>query len=205
MKSKRLAIIGSQQLGIQLKNLAEQSSNYKFVGFFDDFNTGVNIIGTTKEIEKHYKKSFDEIIIGIGYKHLELKDSIFLSLKEQIPFATIIHPTAIVDSSAIIYPGTVVYPGCIIDKNVIIESNNLLNLGCIISHDTVCGRTNYISPGVVISGFVKIGCGNFIGSNCTIIDSIIIGNKNVIGSASNIISNINNNSKVIGNPAKIIV
>jgi len=55
-----------------------------------------------------------------------------------------------------------------------------------------------------ICGQVNIGKLTFIGANSTIIQKIKIGINCIVGAGSVIIHNINNNSKVVGNPGRII-
>ena len=57
------------------------------------------------------------IVIAIGYKHMKFRDSLFAQFYSKIPFATIIHKSCLINSSAKIKQGSVIYPGCIIDKN----------------------------------------------------------------------------------------
>jgi FlaA1/EpsC-like NDP-sugar epimerase len=76
---KTLAIIGSGDLGQQIAYYAISDNHYDKVIFFDDFATTKNvngflIVGNSDSIEKEFLlKSFDELIIGIGYKHLEIR------------------------------------------------------------------------------------------------------------------------------------
>ena len=72
---KKLAIIGSGDLGIQIAHYASSNMGYKVVGFFDDYAkkgsvvNGISVLGKLSEIKTIYSNSvFDEIVIGIGYK-----------------------------------------------------------------------------------------------------------------------------------------
>ena len=49
-----------------------------------------------------------------------------------------------------------------------------------------------------------MGESSFIGANSTIIQTIEVGKECIIGAGSVVIRNINSNTKVVGNPAKII-
>jgi len=54
-------------------------------------------------------------------------------------------------------------------------------------------------------GGVEIGDSNYFGVKSTILQNIKIGNKNIIGGASLVINDIEDNSKVIGIPAKLYI
>lgn len=202
MNKKRLAILGAGALGKQILNIAKQTNQFEFVGFFDDYNSGKDIIGKSDKILQYNSSRFDELIVGIGYKHLVERERFYNDLLNEISFATVIHPSCLIDPSAIIGKGCVLYPGCIIDECVNISPNNVINLGTIISHECSIGFSNFISPGAVLCGCVQLGNCNFIGASTTIIDHIIIGNNNHIGAGSLISKNHGHNLKIKGVPAK---
>jgi sugar O-acyltransferase (sialic acid O-acetyltransferase NeuD family) len=178
--------------------------------FFDDFSNesqinGMEILGKTASIEKAFSENiFDEIIIGFGYKHLEVKKKFFDNLKSKIPFAKIIHSSCWIDKSATIEEGCIIYPGCLIDANAVIKSNTVLNIGCTIAHDSTVGPHCFLSPRVAVAGFVTINEQCFIGINSTIIDSISINGKTRIGGATVVIKSIEKSGLYVGNPAKFI-
>ncbi len=210
MVESRLVIVGAGELGLQLLNLANNSlEKFHIVGFFDDTKdlgdrvSEIPIIGHLNEIESLYENGFyDKLVIAIGYKNMNLRESLLMRFDKRIPFATLIHKSCLINSTANILEGSVLYPGCIIDKNVNIGRNVLLNLGVTVAHDTSIGDNSFVAPRVAVSGFVKIGKNCFIGTNATIIDNIIIGDNVQIGAGSVLIKTIGNGLRVFGNPAK---
>lgn len=207
---KTLAIIGSGDLGQQLAHYALSDLHYSNVVFFDDFSkektvNDIPVIGKTTDVEKAFKlKQFDELIIGIGYKHLAEKKIIFEKFQTKIPFGRIIHSTALVDSTAIIERGTVIYPGCIVDAQAVIKENTVLNIGCAIAHDTLIGSHSFLSPRVAIAGFTTIEEQCFLGINSTIIDNINITAKTQIGAGSLVIKSIDKKGLYAGSPVRFI-
>lgn len=207
---KTLAIIGSGDLGQQIANYALSDNHYGKVVFFDDFtneksiNT-IPVIGKTADVEKAFElKKFDELLIGIGYKHLAVKKELFEKFNNKIPFGRIIHSTSWVDVTAIIEKGAVIYPGCIIDAKARIKENTVLNLGCTIAHDTYIGAHSFLSPRVAIAGFVKVEEQCVLGINSTIIDNINISSNTQIGAGSLVIKSIEKKGLYVGNPARFI-
>ena len=76
---KRLAIIGSGDLGQLITHHANTDNHYNIIGFFDDFkNTNdfvdsYPILGCIDDVEKLFKRQFfDHIIVAIGYNHMIL-------------------------------------------------------------------------------------------------------------------------------------
>src|ERR1051325_9899258 len=106
---KRLAIIGSGDLGLQIAHHSNAIGIYKTVGFFDDYaargssKAGLPVLGTLEDVTPVFEKGvFDSLMIGIGYKHLEVRGKIFNRFKGKIPYASIIHPSSYVDASCTI-------------------------------------------------------------------------------------------------------
>ncbi|MEJ5051260.1 acetyltransferase [Chryseobacterium culicis] len=208
---KRIAIIGSGHLGQQILYHIQTDTDDKVVGFFDDFqekgNTVKNlpILGGKEEITNIFQQDiFDEIIIAIGYKHLEFKKQVFETFKNKIPFYTFIHSTSYIDPSATIGEGSVIYPNCMIDQNVNIGDNVLMNISCTIAHDSWVGNHCFLSPSVAVAGFVSISELCILGINSTIIDNINISEKVQLGGGSVVIKNISESGLYVGNPVRFI-
>lgn len=208
---KRIAIIGSGELGQQFSHHIHQDTEDKVVAFFDEFlekGTLINkipIIGGNGDVISEYgKNSFDAILIAIGYKHMSFRKQIYDDLKDKIPFHTFIHSTVYVDKSAKIGSGSVIYPGCIIDQRVKIGENVLLNISETIAHDAKIGNHSFLSSCTAIAGFANIGEQCIIGINSTIIDNINIVSKTQIGAGTVVINNIENPGLYVGNPARFV-
>jgi len=206
---KKLAIIGSGDLGQQIAYHSLNDNHYDVVGFFNDFlpkGTVVNdlsILGGQEDIKRLFNlKVFDVLMIGIGYKHFRERAFLFELYKESIPFGTIVHSSAYVDLSCSIGQGVIIYPGCILDMNVIIEDNVLLNAGCVIAHDTIIGRHSFLSPAVKIAGFVKINRSVSLGIGTIIIDNLKIGENIRTGAGAVVVKDLIESGLYIGIPAK---
>jgi sugar O-acyltransferase (sialic acid O-acetyltransferase NeuD family) len=208
--SKTLAIIGSGHLGQQIAHYAITDGHYANVVFFDDFATetqanGYAILGNSNAVEKEFEnRSFDELIIGIGYKHLHVRQQLFNRFSDTIPFGTIIHSSCWVDATATVEVGCVIYPSCTIDAHVIIGKNTILNVACTIAHDTKIGNHCFLSPRVALAGFISIEEQCIIGINATIIDNISIVSNTQIGGGTVVIENITQNGLYVGNPQRFI-
>lgn len=207
---KTLAIVGSGDLGQQIAYYAISDNHYDKVIFFDDFTdkksvNGFLIAGNSNSIEKEFLlKSFDELIIGIGYKHLEIRKKMYERFDGKIPLGTIIHSSSWLDKSSKIGVGVVIYPRCSIDANVIIENNTVINIGCTVAHDTRIGNHCFLSPRVAVAGFVHVEEQCILGINSTIIDNIKIIEKTQIGGGAVVIKNIDNAGLYVGNPTKFV-
>jgi sugar O-acyltransferase (sialic acid O-acetyltransferase NeuD family) len=208
--SKKLAILGSGHLGQQIAHFAISDNHYDEIYFYDDFNNDENVHGfkilgdSTKIIADFTNNIFDELIIAIGYNHLEKRKYFYESFKGKIPLGKIIHSQAWVDATAIIQEGCVLYPRCCIDANVKIKANTIINLSVTISHDTTVGKHCFIAPNVALAGFVNINEMCNIGINTTIIDGVTINSNVQTGGGTVVITNIEKKGLYVGNPQRLI-
>lgn len=203
--NKVLAILGAGELGKQIANFATKDNHYSKVYFYDDFNVGEEIKGNTKDLMSDFNSNFfDELIIGIGYNHLNSREEKYKFLKNKINFGKIIHSTSWVDKSAIVEEGCVIFPKCVIDKNVTIKYNTILNLNCTIAHDTTIGSSCFLAPSVSVAGFCVVENECFLGIGTTIKDNIKIVNQTTIGAGTVVVNNIIEKGVYVGNPAKFI-
>ena len=205
---KILGIIGAGHLGLQIAHFAINDGHYTKVVFFDDFATsseieGHRILGKIADIPTSFKSNdFDELIVGIGYKHMDFRSEVYSKFVGKIPFGKIIHSSCWVDNTAKIESGAVIYPNTTIDANVTIGNNVLLNLGCTIAHDSVIGDHSFLSPQVAIAGFCTVGKKSIIGINSTVIDNIKIADETQLGGGTVVIKNIESAGTYVGNPAR---
>lgn len=207
---KTLAVIGSGHLGQQIAHYATADGHYAKVVFFDDVSTeksagGYEILGTSNDVEPAFSQNkFDELLIGIGYKHLAARAALFEKFDQKIPFGKIVHSSVWVDPMAKIQPGCVIYPGGVIDAQAVISENTILNVSCTIAHDTVIGKHCFLSPRVAFAGFVKTGEQCIFGINSTIIDNISIVAHTQIGGGCVVIKSIGQAGLYVGNPHKFV-
>ena len=196
-----ILIIGAGGHSKVIIDIIHELGNYNIAGIYDDNKTGyfsgIKIIGKISEIEN--KKS-DYFIIGIGNDKIRKK----IAEEYQLKWATLIHPKTIIAKTATIKEGTVVCAGAIIQTEVEIGKHCIINTNCSIDHESTIGDYCSICPSSTICGQVKVSESSFIGANSTIIQTIEIGKECIIGAGSVVIRNIPNNSKAVGNPAKII-
>lgn len=207
---KILAIIGAGELGLKIANHAINDKHYKKVVFFDDYATDktlneYNIIGKTDILLNEFEKqTFDELLIGIGYNHLDARKKFYDKYCDQIPFGKIIHSTAWVDNKASVGAGCVVYPNCCIDINATIKANTIVNLNSLIGHDATVGKHCFLSARVALAGFVEVNEECFLGINTTVIDNVKVGSNIHLGAGTVVIKNIDKPGIYVGNPHRFL-
>ena len=196
-----ISIIGAGGHSKVIIDIIRELDNYNIVGIYDDNKTGyfsgIKIIGKISEINN----ISDYFIIGIGNDKIRKK---IAEEYNQLKWATLIHPKTIISKTATIQEGTVICAGAIIQTEVIIGKHCIINTNCNIDHESTIGDYCSICPSSTICGQVKVGESSFIGANSTVIQTIEVGKECIIGAGTVVIRNIPNNSKAVGNPAKII-
>jgi len=202
---KKIGILGSGGHAKVVIDIINEINNYIIIGIFDDNKTGyiydIPIIGKINEI-LIYKDQIDCFIIAIGNDMIRKK---IYENNIDLYWETLIHPKSIVSKKASIECGSIVCAGAIIQTEVKIGKHCIINTGSSIDHESIINDFTSICPKATICGQVKIGSCTFIGASVTIIQCLNIGNNCIVGAGSVIIRDINDFSKVVGNPGKNII
>lgn len=142
-------------------------------------------------------------ILGIGDNNLRYKAAQLILNKFQ-KIENVIDSNALISKTANIGIGVFASKGVLVNSFSRVHDFSILNTGCIIEHECEIGTASHIAPGAVLAGNVKIGKRTFVGANSVIKQGVEIGDDVIIGAGSVIIENINSNSKIVGNPGRII-
>jgi len=144
-----------------------------------------------------------KFILGIGDNNLRYKAAQLILSKFQ-KIENVIDSNAIISKTANIGIGVFASKGVLVNAFSKVNDFAILNTGCIIEHECEIGTAAHIAPGAVLAGNVKIGKRTFIGANSVIKQGVEIGDDVIIGAGSVIIKNVSNNSKIVGNPGRVI-
>jgi sugar O-acyltransferase (sialic acid O-acetyltransferase NeuD family) len=117
-------------------------------------------------------------------------------------FASLIHPRAVIGSSASIAHGAVICAGVQVSTNVTLGAHTHLNPGSIIGHDAILGDMVSVNPGAIVSGHVRVGDFTLIGAGATILQGLAIGSGAVVGAAACVTVDVEDHTVVIGIPAR---
>lgn len=184
------------------------------IGFaLDDLSGGNQIAGYPiicgiRELHKKYESFSDIRYVYCLYKstlirqRTELLHSLNLPLER---FCNFVHPTVTKVQSVRMGYGNVVLANSVINSNVILGNYNIINSGTLIEHDTIIGNNNFIAGHACLGSGLRIGNMNFIGLNSSIKTFTRIGDGNLIGMSSNVTRCIEDNTIVVGNPARPFV
>lgn len=111
-----------------------------------------------------------------GVADIPLKMQVVATCKEAgwHPF-TVIHPSAVVSSTAIIDAGSFVAPCAVVSAGAFVGKHSIVHIHASIGHDAKIGEYCSVLPGARISGNVQIGNRVLVGSNAFINAGIEVG------------------------------
>lgn len=202
----KLIIIGAGGHGKVVANIA-LLNDYKEIYFLDDDTSKkyigkYQIIGTTKDINR-YKNEYD-FFVAIGNNETRKKLAMLL-LDNDIQPVSLIHPSAVIDSTVQIGYGVVVMANAVINADTTIGNNVIVNTASSIDHDCIIGSYTHICPGVHIAGGVEIGSKVWVGIGTSVINNLSICDDCLIGAGSLITKNIVTKGTYFGCPVRKMV
>jgi sugar O-acyltransferase (sialic acid O-acetyltransferase NeuD family) len=118
--------------------------------------------------------------------------------------ATLVHPSAVLASSAEIGPGTYVGPAAVISFNAKIGAHVIIDVHVSVGHDAVVKDFSAVFPGARITGRCRLGEHSMVGSNATLLPGTIVGNHAVVGAGSLAHGSVEPDTTIFGIPARVI-
>lgn len=117
---------------------------------------------------------------------------------------TVIDPSALVSSSAIVGSSTYIGKGAIVNALAYIGKGCIINSGATVEHECYIDDYVHIAPSVVLCGNVIVGRNVLIGANAVVKQGISIHTNTTIGAGSVVLKDIFTATRWAGNPAKQI-
>jgi len=217
MSSKRVAIVGAGGFGREVLWLIRECNEhaigktgqplYQIAGFI------------TNETKKYDDQLCDVPILGSYDWFLTNRDAyavcaignprtrqwVIRQLSNfGVRYFDIIHPTVRMSKYVEIGEGSIICAGAILSTQIKVGKHVHVNLNSTIGHDVIIEDFSTIAPGANVSGNVFIGQGCDIGTNSSIIQGLNIGRGATIGAGSVVNNDVDENTVVVGVPAKAI-
>ena len=205
-----IVIVGAGGFGREVYLWSKDSfpqNQYKIKGFLDDnanildnYSIEFGIIGNLD----HYEvQNQDRFLFAIG--DISIKKQLITKLKEKgAKFLTLIHPTAIVASTAKIGEGIIICPFCFVSNNAQLDDFVLMNAYSSCGHDTKVGKYCILSPYATLNGFVVLEDEVFLGTHATVIAYKKVGYQSKVSANSVVMRDVPPNRIVFGVPGKAI-
>lgn len=205
MKSK-LLILKGKDFADEVADLASDIPEFEVAGFVvnrEPYAPNSTHLGLPVYWFEDLPSAIQEyrFLCGVGTTHRWL----FTEQIERmgLQFATLIHPTAHVSSTAAIGEGAIISPGVVIASYTQIGRHVIINRGALIGHHTRIHDHVTIAPGANIAGEVTVARRTWIGIGATILERTSIGESSLVGAGTMVLHDVPSRTHVLGNPARV--
>ena len=122
-----------------------------------------------------------------------------------IVFPTIVHPSAIISSSASLGHGTHVLVSAVVNTDVKLGNVCIVNTGAKIDHECIIGNGVHIAPGATLCGCVTVMDNALIGAGAVVLPRTTVGRGAIVGAGAVVTKDVADGDVVTGIPAKAMV
>lgn len=119
-------------------------------------------------------------------------------------FETIVHPRAVIATSAKLGRGTAILANSVVCAKAVVGDHVIVLEGSTLNHHSHTGDFATISAGVTVLGRVRVGAGAFIGGGASVAPGIVIGDSALVGMGATVIRDVENGTVVAGSPARVL-
>lgn len=199
-----VVIFGGGGHGKTVIDLVRAMGTYRIVGVFDDGLPegsevlGVPVLGGSKDLAEWHNRGIQlavNAVGGIGNYRTRLK--IFdLLTQAGFRFPVLVHPSAVIERSAILETGTQVLAQAYVGSAARVGFGTVLNAGAVVSHDCVLGQVVNLSPGATLAGNVRVENYAQIGMRATVNMQITVGECALLGNGSTVKADVPPNTRV---------
>lgn len=123
----------------------------------------------------------------------------------KIPWATVVHPSAVISTSAQLAEGVFISAQAVVNPGAVVGAHVIINTAAVVEHDVVIGAYTHCCPGSVVGGGARIGEEVLLGLKAGVRDHVTIGDGVTVGMGAAVINNIAARATVVGVPAKAAI
>ncbi|HEY9576947.1 MAG TPA: acetyltransferase [Pseudobacillus sp.] len=206
---KKIVIVGGGGHSKVVQDIIQAGAEYELIALLDDkYKTREKrgecifapISYATELMQAEEEVRF---VVAIGDNRVRKQIAERLA-SEQARFAALIHPAAVISSSAVVEAGTVVMPYAVIQADTVVGQHAIINTAAVVEHDNKIGDFAHISPKAALTGNVQIAEGVHIGAGAVVIPGKKVEAWSVVGAGSTVISDLPEGITAVGTPAKVI-
>lgn len=206
-----IVIIGAGGHASVVADVIMSSRQYRICGCVDKTpqnrlaDLGITYLGDDEALPALALAGVQLAAMGLGGLENEIRWRLFgLASEIGFCFPPLVHPSAVVGTSASLGRGSIVMAGAVLSTGVLVGDNVIINTSASVDHDCVLGDSSHIAPGAVLCGGVTIGDKAFVGAGACIIQGVMVGADSVIGAGAVVVHDVPPGAKVVGNPARFL-
>ena len=207
---RRLLIVGAGGFGREVLNWARDAWPHacdRIAGFLsedrailDGFDCGIPIV----ETPEHYQPvAGDRLLLAIGAPDARRRVAEALSSRGS-EFLTLVHPTAIIASSACIGHGSIICPYAIVSDACRVGRFAIMNYHTALGHDASTGDFAVLSPYATLGGAARIEDDVFLGLHASIGPGKTVGRNSKVSANTCVLMNVPPRSLAFGVPGRIV-
>ena len=197
----KLLLWGAGAHGRVIHDLA-WACGYRGVAFVDDAPAAEFVCGSpVLRPNDERMRDYTHFIVTIGDNRVRAC-CFEAALRRGLEAALLIHPSAVVSSSAVVGLGTMALPLVVVGAGASVGENCILNTGCMVEHDSKVWDHVHISPGAIIGGEVTVETFAHAGMGARVLSRLRIGRESVLGAGAVVTKDVDSGWVVAGIPAK---
>lgn len=138
----------------------------------------------------------------IGNPHGRVRLSLAQALESRggVPL-TLVHPTAVIASDALIGAGAQIMAGAIVQPRVVLGAQTIVNTRASIDHECRLGDGVEVGPGATLCGAITVRDGAWIAAGATVLPRCEIGADAIVGAGALVRRDVPAATTVVGVPA----
>ncbi len=205
---KRIVIVGAGGFGREVLQWARDTwpNQVSRIGGFlsedarilDGFATGVGVLS---KVEDYKPGPGDYLLLGIGLPYVRRRVVEHLLLRHA-KFLTLVHPQAVVVSTASIGEGSIVCPFAVVSDSAALGRFVLANYHASLGHDAAAGDFAVLSPYATLGGNAVIEEDVFLGLHASVGPGKRVGARSKVSANSAALSHTPADSLVFGVPGR---
>lgn len=151
-------------------------------------------------LEGAVEDGVEAAVLGIGANRTRRA----IAERLDLPWVTVVHPSAVVHESVELDPGTVVFAGAVVQPETTLGRHVIVNTGSSVDHDCRVGDFVHVAPGARLAGGVTVEEGAFFGIGSVAIPGVTVGAWSTLGAGSAAARDVPSGATALGVPARVV-